>query len=353
MAVEVKDIKAFDSVEKKRLAEFLNRPVTVGTRRLEGRLVLAPMARLGNVAFRELLSKYGGAALMFTEMTSSQSVPGGKGSVEGIVWRHGEQHSLACQLFGNDPDAVARAARWIEEWRFFGVDINFGCSVASICKKGCGAALLREPELAGRIVTAVRRAVSIPLFVKFRTGWKDDPYGAVEMARRFEDAGADALTFHPGAAPGIRTRPPRWGYIRLVKEAVRIPVLGNGNVFNRHDCMKMIEETECDGVSLGRGALLKPWAFAEWRGLLDPESSVYKDAALDFARLAVRHFGEDAALRRFLQFARYYVANFKFGHDLAARLSRAQTINEAVQEIEGFFREPVEIFDSPNSALLG
>jgi nifR3 family TIM-barrel protein len=280
-------------------------------------------------------------------------VPDGKGYVEGLVWRPGEQHFLACQLLGNDPGAVARAARWFEEWGFFGVDINFGCSVASICKQGCGAALLREPEIAARIVAAVRKQVSIPLFVKFRTGWKDDPCGAVEMARRFEDSGADALTFHPRAAPDLRTRPPRWEYIRLVKEAVKIPVFGNGNVFERRDCLKMIEETGCDGVSLGRGALIRPWVFAEWRGFIDTEPSVYRDAALDFARLAVQHFGEHAALRRFLQFAKYYITNFKFGHDLSARLSRAQTISEAVHEIDRFFQEPVEIFGSPNPALFG
>jgi tRNA-dihydrouridine synthase B len=353
MAVDVTNLSISENPARKRLAAFLNLPVTIGSRVMEGRLVLAPMARLGNVAFRELLSKYGGAALMFTEMTSVRSIPGGKGYVEGLVWRPGEQDSLACQLFGNDPEAMGRGAWWVEQWGFFGVDINFGCSVSSICKKGWGAALLREPELASRIVAAVRKRVSIPLFVKFRTGWKDDPCMAVEMARRFEDAGADALTFHPRAAPDIRTRPPRWDYIRLVKEAVGIPVFGNGNVFERGDCLKMIEETGCDGVSLGRGALIRPWIFAEWRGFLEPEPSLYRDAVVDFAWLLVRHFGEDAALRRLLQFARYYVANFKFGHDFAARLSRVRTIGEAVDEIDAYFLEPVEISVSPNSALLG
>jgi nifR3 family TIM-barrel protein len=353
MAVDVTRILPSGDLEKKRLAAFLNQTLTIGSRAIEGRLVLAPMARLGSIAFRALLSEYGGAALMFTEMTSARSVPDGKGHVEGLVWRPGEQGFLACQLFGNDPEAMARAAHWIEAWGFFGVDMNFGCSVASIRKQGCGAVLLREPERASRIVAAVRRRVSIPLFVKFRTGWKDDPRGAVQMARRFEDAGADALTFHPRAAPDIRTRPPRWDYIRLVKEAVRIPVFGNGNVFGWRDCLRMIDETGCDGVSLGRGALIKPWAFAEWRGFIDPEPSVYRDALLRFARLAENHFGEDAALRRLLQFAKYYVANFKFGHDLAARLSRAGTIREAIREINGFFLEPVEISDSPNPALLG
>ena len=345
--------ESFGSPERERLAALLNLPLRIGKRTIDGRLVLAPMARLGNAAFRELLSGYGGASLMFTEMTSARSVPGGKGYVEGLVWRRDEPPSLACQLFGNEPERMAEAARWLEEWGFFGVDINFGCSVAVICRKRCGAALLREPELAGRIVDAVRRAVSIPLLVKFRTGWKDDPGGAVDLARRFEDAGADALTFHPRVAPDVRTRPPRWDYIRLVKEAVGIPVFGNGNVFHARDCLAMIDNTGCDGVSLGRLALMRPWVFSEWRGRLDPGPSAFRDAALEFARLAVRHFGEAAALRRFLQFAKYYAANFKFGHSLSARLSRAGSLGRAEEEIRDFFRDPVEILDSPSPALLG
>ena len=339
--------------EMKRLTDFLNRPLRVGTRTMEGRLVLAPMARLGNAAFRQVLSGYGGAALMFTEMTSARSVPGGKGHVEGLVWSPGEQPFLACQLFGNEPERMAEAARWIESWGFFGVDINFGCSVSVICRKNCGAALLRKPELAGDIVSAVRRAVSIPLFVKFRTGWKDDPGGAVEMARRFEDAGADALTFHPRVAPDVRTRPPRWRYIRLVKESVGVPVFGNGNVFHARDCLKMIEDTGCDGVALGRLALMRPWIFSEWRGMFNPSEAVFKDTALEFARSARGHFGEEMALRRFRQFMGYYAANFKFGHDLSARLSRSGSLCEAEREIDEFFREPAEVFESPSPALLG
>jgi tRNA-dihydrouridine synthase B len=355
MAAKVTDKSsvALGDIEKQRLADLLNRPLKIGKGTIEGRLVLAPMARLGNAALREMLSRYGGSALMFTEMTSARSVPGGKGYVEGLVWRQGEPSFLACQLFGNDPERMARAARWIEKWGFFGVDINFGCSVAVICRKRCGAALLREPELAGRIVAAVRGAVSIPVFVKFRTGWKDDPSGAVEMAKRFEDSGADALTFHPRVAPDVRTRPPRWDYIRFVKEAVNIPVFGNGNVFHGRDCLAMIDNTGCDGVSLGRIALMKPWVFAEWRGRLTPGAFIFRDAAVEFASLSVRHFGEDSALQRFLQFANYYIANFKFGHALAARLSRARSMDEAVTEIDDFFREPVEILDAPNPALLG
>ena len=122
--------------------------------------------------------------------------------------------------------------------------------MAAVCKKQCGAALLRTPDIAEAIVAAVRKAVNIPVFVKFRTGWEDRPEGAVAMARRFEAAGADALTFHPRVAPDRRTRPPKWAYIAEVKSSVKIPVFGNGDVFDRADCERMIATTGCDGIAL-------------------------------------------------------------------------------------------------------
>jgi tRNA-dihydrouridine synthase len=130
----------------------------------------------------------------------------------------------------------------------FGVDINLGCSNTTICRRNCGAALLKTPDLAAEIVASVREAISCPLTVKFRTGWKDDPNPAIQFAKRFEDAGADALIFHPRVAPDRRSRPAKWEYIGLVKQAVRIPVFGNGDVFDRNDCLRMIQETGCDGI---------------------------------------------------------------------------------------------------------
>jgi tRNA-dihydrouridine synthase B len=201
---------------------FLRQPLTVRGRQIPGRLFLAPLSKLGNTAFRELVAGYGGYGLLFSEMCWARSVPCGNGHDQGgFMWRSGENlQELVCQIFGNDPEAMARAAAIIEKEGFFGVDINFGCSVAAVCKKQCGAALLRVPDKAAAIVAAVREAVDIPVFVKFRTGWEDRPEAAVAMARRFEAAGADALTFHPRVAPDRRTRPPKWAYIADVKSAV-------------------------------------------------------------------------------------------------------------------------------------
>ncbi len=153
------------------LSEFLNKPLKVGNRVIKKRLLLAPLSKLGNVAFRELLTGYGGYGLMFSEMSSSRAVQQGvQNKVAGFMWRPEELPELVCQIFGDEPETMGRAARQVENNGFFGVDINFGCSVGAICRHGCGAELLKTPELAVRIVAAVRSHVSIPVFVKYRTG---------------------------------------------------------------------------------------------------------------------------------------------------------------------------------------
>ena len=180
------------------LATFLNTPISVGNKIIQKRLLLAPMAGLGHIAFRELLSSFGGYGLLFTEMCNARAIPHENRYVSPVFrWRDQEVETLVCQIFGSDPDAMAKAAVRIEKEGFFGVDINMGCSVKAICKKNYCAALLKTPELAEKIVKTVRDAVSLPVFVKYRTGWKDDPSFPVEMAKRFEQA----IRLDPGYAP--------------------------------------------------------------------------------------------------------------------------------------------------------
>jgi len=335
------------------LADRLNRPLKIGNRTIPGRLVLAPLSKLGNVAFRELLATYGGYGLMFSEMSSSRAVQQGTpNTIAGFMWRPEELGHLVCQLFGDDPDTMGRAARQVEKAGFFGVDINFGCSVASICRHGCGAELLKTPDLAVKIVAAIRRQVSLPVFVKFRTGWQDDPQPAVDLARRFEDAGADALTFHPRVAPDRRTRPPKWAYIAKVKEAVSIPVFGNGNVFSEQDCRTMLSTTGCDGVALGRLAIARPWIFSQWTQGSKLEQTIFKTSALAMIDLIDKHFEPNVAMRRLNRFFAYYAANFKFGHTLYARICKAQTSEDARQIMIDFYREAPETVATPKITLL-
>jgi tRNA-dihydrouridine synthase len=243
---------------------------------------------------------------------------------------------------------MAEAARRIEEERFFGVDINFGCSQVSICRQDCGASILNHPELAAQIVSVVRKAVSIPLFVKYRIGWRNHAGVAVDVARRFEAAGADALTFHPRVAPDRRSRPPKWEYIGMVKQAVSIPVFGNGNVFTDSDCLKMMETTGCDGVAVGRMALARPWLFAEWTDgdLFEPD--VYLKTPIHLAGLLQKHFDREQALRRFKRFCFYYAANFKFGHTFFTGINKVNTMRAAEAFVHQFFNRPAEVASRPN-----
>jgi tRNA-dihydrouridine synthase B len=331
------------------LSRAVRRPLSIGNRIIQSRLVLSPMAMLGHVAFRALVSEFGGFGLLFSEMCSAKRLIHENRHVSAYFrWRDEELSLLVCQIVGADPDTMAAAARRIEREGFFGIDINFGCTATDICRLNGGAAVLKDPLLATRIVSAVRQAVSIPLFVKFRTGWKDDPDFAVDLARRFEAAGADALTFHPRVAPDRRAHPPKWPYIGRIKEAVSLPVFGNGNVFDADDCLRMLLSTGCDGVAIGRMAVARPWLFSEWTEDRKMENNVYRDTALRLAYLLEAHYDPPNALRRFRKFSLYFAANFRFGHTFHTGILKAKNMNEARVAVRRFFCSEPDLISYPN-----
>jgi nifR3 family TIM-barrel protein len=331
------------------LTQLLNQPLNIGQKTIAKRLVMAPMAFIGNVAFRELVASYGGYGLLFSEMCSARRIPNeNRYSSPYFNWRDDERSQLVCQIFGSDPEIMAKAAGRIETEGLFGVDINLGCSDVAICRQNGGAAILKTPDLAQRIVAAVRKAVSIPLFVKFRTGWEDDPRPSIELAKRFEDAGADALTFHPRVAPDRRARPAKWEYIGRVKQAVSIPVFGNGDVFDENDCLKILTSTGCDGVAIARLSMAKPWIFAEWTDNAETKPEVFYATAVKLAHLLEQHFAPPQAIRRFKRFAYYYAANFKFGHTFYTRVSNAADMASIIDYLNAFFKEPPECLQRPN-----
>ena len=335
------------------LLKTINRPLLIGSRTVGNRLVFAPMTFLGHVAFRHLLAQFGGYGLLFSEMCSAGRIlHENRHSSAYFRWRDAELPHLVCQIVGKKSATMAAAARIIEKEGFFGVDLNFGCSAATICRHQWGAALLKTPDLAVEIVSAVRDAVSIPLFVKYRTGWQDDPRFAVELAVRFEEAGVDALTFHPRVAPDRRSRPPKWQHIALIKQAVSIPVIGNGNVFDADDCLQMFTTTGCDAVAIGRMAIARPWIFAQCADGFQPPADIYLHTALRLSELIEAHFLPLDALRRYKKFALYYCANFRYGHSLLSRIRNADTL-EAIREIlRDFFKGTADVNRRPNMNLL-
>jgi nifR3 family TIM-barrel protein len=332
---------------------LLDTPLKAGAAVFPSRLVLAPMAGLGHVAFREVLAAYGGYGFMVTEMCNARAVPRENRRLSPVFrWRDEEAGSLVCQIFGGEPEEMAAAARRIEAEGLAGVDINMGCSVAAICKKGYGAALLKDPERAVAIVRAVREAVRCPVMVKYRSGWENTPDLAVDLARRFEDAGADLLTFHPRVAPDRRSRPPRWEHIRAVAQAVSIPVLGNGNVFSAADCARMLDETGCAGVSIGRMAIARPWIFAELSGAFEPDEGVYLRAALAVIEAVWRHYEPERAIKMYKKYAPYLAANFVYGHSLWPGLVRGQTREEMTENAVRILGAGPRVASTPNAFLF-
>jgi len=335
------------------LARYLLMPLAVGNRTISNRMVLAPMAGLGHIAFRQLVTRFSGFGLLFTGICSARALPHENPGISHVFsWRPQELDHTVCQIFGAEPEIMARAARRIDREGFFGVDLNFGCAVAAICKKGCGAALLKTPDKAVSIVSAVRKAVSCPVFVKFRTGWQDDHNFPVTMARAFEDAGADALTFHPRVAPDRRSRSPRWELIGNVQNAVTIPVFGNGNLFAPEHGVRMVRETGCQGLSIGRMAVARPWIFAQWTKGFKPEPAIYMETALDMARFLRTHYDDHFALKMFKKFAPYFCANFKFSNAILKSLIRAEDMTALCDNIQHLLDPPPRTLCLPNINLF-
>lgn len=335
------------------IIEKLAKPIILGGKTIPNRLILAPMAGLTHIAFRALLDEIGGCGLMYMEMCGATALPTENRSHSPVFkWRDEEAARLVCQIVGSEPDIMAKAAERIEKEGFFGVDLNFGCSVAAICKKNSGADVLRDPDRAVAIVEAVRASVSIPLSVKFRTGWEDDPEKAALLGQRMEKAGADFFIFHPRVAPDRRTRPPKMGHIRILKEAVNIPVFGNGDVFTRQDCHKMLETTGCDGIALGRAAIAKPWIFNDWVNGIDSGPEIYLRTAMRLTYLLEEYNEPVRSVRLFKKWAVYFAASFVYGHSIRPKLCKGENMDEIRKNLMEILDPAPEISERPSTHLF-
>src|SRR5215470_3742702 len=224
--------------------------------------ILAPMAGVTDTLFRRVIRGLGGCGLLMTEFTSSEGITRSAKKTLRYLYFQPDEHPITAQLFGANPQVMAEAARLVEDHGFDAVDINLGCPAKKVVKCG-GSGLLRDLELLGEIFSAVRTAVRIPLTIKLRAGWDEQSIVAVEVARLAEDSGVEAVAVHPRTrAQGYSGRAD-WGIIARVKQAVKIPVIGNGDIQNPGDASRMVEETGCDAVMIGRAAATNPWIFSQ------------------------------------------------------------------------------------------
>jgi nifR3 family TIM-barrel protein len=239
----------------------------IGSVEVENSLVLAPMAGYTNLAFRLTIKKLG-AGLVTTEMVSAMGLSLNHGKTLDFLKSHANEKPLAVQIFGADPAIMGKAADIAANHGADLIDINMGCPVKKVVKTGGGASLLRDPGRVAEILRSVRKCCPLPLTVKIRAGWSPLDPVACEVAHIAEDCGANGITIHPRFATQGFSVPAEWSWIGKVKRAVRIPVIGNGDVIDATDALRMKAETGCDGMMIGRGAVRNPWIFRQIGNLL-------------------------------------------------------------------------------------
>jgi tRNA-dihydrouridine synthase B len=242
--------------------------IKIGTVEIKGKAILAPMAGVGDRAFRETCARFG-AACTVSEMVSSKALEFDDKKTLELMELGEEARPAAIQIFGSEPDVMALAARKALEFSPDFIDINMGCPAPKITGPGAGSALMKTPQLCGEIVAAVVAAVPVPVTVKIRAGWDEKSVNAVEVASICEQAGAAAVAVHARTRSQMYEPPADWSIIKAVKEAVKIPVIGNGDVTGAQSAARMLEQTGCDAVMVGRAALGNPWIFQQINAYLD------------------------------------------------------------------------------------
>jgi len=314
----------------------------IGTVKLENWLVMAPMAGITNLPFR-LMVKRLGAGLVTTEMVSAMGLAlGQKKSVE-YLKTHPSEKPLAIQIFGAKPHIMARAAQMVVEAGADLVDINMGCPTKKVVKTGAGASLLRDLKKVGDIVSAVRLACPVPLTVKIRSGWSPERPVACDIARVIEDYGADAITVHPRFASHGFSGRADWTLIGKIKEQVRIPVIGNGDVLEPSHALKMRNISGCDGVMIGRGAIGNPWIFNQIlhleRGLPVPKPNLSerRTAIMEHFHLLSSYMGEQRAALAMRGLLLWYTKGLPHSNRFRGSITRIKDLESLNSTMDDYF----------------
>ena len=310
--------------------------------RFSNPLIMAPMAGITDLPFRRIVKEMG-CALVTTEMISANGLVRQGRKTESLLENIPSERPLSVQLFGSDPKTMEEAAVIATEKGADIVDINFGCPAKKVLKNGAGAALMRDINASRTLLTAVRKAVSIPLTIKIRTGWTSSGEEAFALTQMAEECGIDAVTIHPRTVAQEFSGSADWSLVSRIKEKSGIPIIGNGNVWTAHDVLRMRAETGCDGVMIGRGAIGNPWLFRESLELL--EGKIPSPVTLDMRKTVilkhidyvVEYRGEGRAAMMLRRVLPHYVKSLPHCALFRKRVLQATTRKEMVDIVCGYF----------------
>ena len=316
------------------MTEKLLHELRIGDVVLDNNIILAPMAGVTDLPFR-LLCAENGVGLSCMEMVSAKAILYRNRNTESLLEIHPDEGKVSLQLFGSEPDIVSEMAKQIEERPFAILDLNMGCPVPKIVNNGEGSALMKNLSLAGRLIEKTVRAVKKPVTVKIRKGFDEAHVNAVELAHIAQESGAAAVAVHGRTREQYYAGTADWDIIRRVKEAVSIPVIGNGDVTDGESAARMLTETGCDGVMVGRAARGNPWIFAEIKAFLEsgeilerPSAEQVREMILRHSRLQLACKGEYIGIREMRKHVSWYTTGYPHSAKIRLRINEAETMKD-------------------------